>query len=170
MALAASQILVEGGDLTHRKVAARAGVPLGATTYYFANLDELRAAGLEHIAHELDASIANLEGEVRASHGDPAVLAGLLHEYLSDHAEVAADTALYLAAVHDPELRPLARRWFEGLIALATRWVDPTTARMLALYIDGAGMYASLHDEPLTLAELTAAFNAILLRSKEVTS
>src|SRR4051812_7519765 len=46
------------GRTTHRMVAARAGVPLGATTYYFPTLGDLVAAGLalvsDSIAQDLE--------------------------------------------------------------------------------------------------------------------
>ncbi|MFB9840394.1 TetR/AcrR family transcriptional regulator, partial [Actinoallomurus acaciae] len=38
------------GGLTHRAVAARAGVQLGSTTYHFATLDDLSRAALAHAA------------------------------------------------------------------------------------------------------------------------
>jgi DNA-binding transcriptional regulator YbjK len=46
---AAADLLTDGGPpaVTHRAVAARAGVPLGSTTYYFADRDELLAAAIE---------------------------------------------------------------------------------------------------------------------------
>lgn len=49
---AAAELLVEGGfdALRHRAVADRAGLPLSSTTYYFASLDELVAAAVEHHA------------------------------------------------------------------------------------------------------------------------
>jgi DNA-binding transcriptional regulator YbjK len=46
---AAADLLTDGGPpaVTHRAVASRAGVPLGSTTYYFADRDELLAAAIE---------------------------------------------------------------------------------------------------------------------------
>lgn len=48
---AAAGVALEQGlsGVSHRAVAAAAGVPLGSTTYYFASLDELRAAGVERL-------------------------------------------------------------------------------------------------------------------------
>ncbi|MGH3880816.1 MAG: TetR/AcrR family transcriptional regulator [Actinophytocola sp.] len=47
---AAAGLLVEGGfdAVRHRAVAERAELPLSSTTYYFASLDELVAAAVEH--------------------------------------------------------------------------------------------------------------------------
>ena len=51
---AAADLLLEQGlaALSHRAVAARAGLPLAATTYYFASVDDLRDEALEHVADE----------------------------------------------------------------------------------------------------------------------
>ena len=48
---AAAAFALEHGiaALSHRQVAAAAQVPLGSTTYYFASLDELRAAAVERM-------------------------------------------------------------------------------------------------------------------------
>ena len=45
------------GRTTHRAVAARAGLPLGATTYYFPTLDDLIVAGLRQAAEAVDADL-----------------------------------------------------------------------------------------------------------------
>lgn len=49
---AAADLLLEQGlaALSHRAVAARAGLPLAATTYYFGSVDDLRDEALEHVA------------------------------------------------------------------------------------------------------------------------
>lgn len=49
---AAARLLVREGlhSLTHRAVAAEAGLPLAAATYYFADLDEVEAAAAGQIA------------------------------------------------------------------------------------------------------------------------
>ena len=51
---AAARLLVREGlhSLTHRAVAAEAGLPLASTTYYFADLGELEAAAAGHIAEQ----------------------------------------------------------------------------------------------------------------------
>jgi DNA-binding transcriptional regulator YbjK len=49
---AAAGLLLEHGlaALSHRAVAARAGLPLASTTYYFRSADDLRDAALHHVA------------------------------------------------------------------------------------------------------------------------
>ncbi len=49
---AAADLLLEQGltALSHRAVAARAGLPLASTTYYFASAEDLRDEALQHIA------------------------------------------------------------------------------------------------------------------------
>ena len=59
---AAAELIVEIGvdAITHRKVAERAQVPLGATTQYFATLDDLRAAALAALVSHVDAQMLSL--------------------------------------------------------------------------------------------------------------
>ena len=66
----------------------------------------------------------------------------------------ALKVALYIGALARPELVALSRRWFDGLVTLLSTFTDPTTARLLAVFVDGACMHAALHDEPLDLALL----------------
>lgn len=160
---AAADLLVESGsDITHRRVAERAGVPLGSTTYYFANLDELRAAALELIADGLAADLAEFEEQATVAQGDPAVLAQLTHAYLTDRHQLGADLALYGAALRLPEIRPLVARWLDGTVAVLSTWTDPATARLLGIFLDGAGLHAALGEEPLDLADITRAITALL--------
>ncbi len=51
---AAADLVIEHGlgALSHRVVAARAGLPLASTTYYFTSADDLRDEALSHIAEE----------------------------------------------------------------------------------------------------------------------
>jgi len=157
---AAAGILVDGGsgELSHRRVAERAGVPLGATTYYFASLAELEEAALAELAAKLEADIAEMARLVPAEPGDPgavtAELAAGLHAYLSDRDKVRADCALYTAATRRPALRPLALGWFEAFTRILRRYTDERTAQAIAMFCDGAGVHAMLHDEPVDAAFL----------------
>ncbi|MFE6389670.1 TetR/AcrR family transcriptional regulator [Nocardiopsis dassonvillei] len=159
---AAAELILESGDLTHRQVAARAKVPLGSTTYYFASLGDLRAAALEQLADEINDELAVIAQQVAEADGDPRVLAGLLHAYLSNTDQVRADAALYSNAAQDPALRHLALRWFDGFVQMASAWTDPVTAHNIGVYIDGVTLHATLADEPLDLTTLTRGLTALL--------
>lgn len=159
---AAADLLVEDGDLTHRRVAERAQVPLGATTYYFSSLEDLREAALELLAQEINDELIEIGRQAARTGGQPAVLAALLHAYLSDTAQVRIDAALYTAAVHRPALRPLATRWFEGFVDMLTAWTDPASARAIAMFVDGASLHALLQGEPLELDTLTRTLTVLM--------
>ncbi|MFD0888699.1 TetR/AcrR family transcriptional regulator, partial [Streptosporangium algeriense] len=83
---AAAELLIEdeGAELTHRRAAERAGVPLGATTYYFSSLDELREEALKHLAERVEADLRETAAELAAGRCEPERLAEMLHAYMSD--------------------------------------------------------------------------------------
>ncbi|ONI89345.1 TetR family transcriptional regulator [Actinosynnema sp. ALI-1.44] len=159
---AAADLLVEGGDLTHRRVADRAGVPLGSTTYYFADLGELREAALNLLAEGLDEAFAETRQQTAEADGDPDVLASQLYDYLCDRDRLRADAALQGAALQRPELRHLERRWADNMAELLSAWTSPINARLVAAFVDGVGVHALLHDEPLDRAALSRAITALM--------
>src|SRR5699024_8552765 len=59
---AAAELIAEAGvgALTHRAVAARAGVAVGTTTRYFATIDDLRKHALEYLAASVEADLREL--------------------------------------------------------------------------------------------------------------
>jgi DNA-binding transcriptional regulator YbjK len=145
---------------THRAVAARAGLPLGATTYYFPTLDDLIAAGLRQVAGAVDADLrawsARLaEGarpesarqredrQAAADAGDLAhTLAELVRSYLADRRRARIEYELYVAAARDPGLRPLAEAWLHGLHALLEPHVGAPAARDVSAFLDGVMLQA----------------------------
>jgi DNA-binding transcriptional regulator YbjK len=161
---AATRVIAEAGlaGLTHRRVAEVAGVPVGSTTYYFKDLDELREAALA------DAARASIEGldqwaEALSDTPDfPGTLARLAAEYLADHDRYRACNELYTAASHRPELRPLARLWFDGLISILEPHTGRTAAQAAAIFIDGALLHALITGDPLSTAALGEALGKIL--------
>ncbi|MGI5228712.1 TetR/AcrR family transcriptional regulator [Actinoallomurus sp. CA-142502] len=150
------------GGLTHRAVAARAGVPLGATTYYFATLDDLSRAALAHAAHSAADGLRAWRQALRAGDDVAATVAALTEEYLADRDRALTETELYLAAVRRPELRPLARAWFDGLVDLLGAYADPGAAEAAAFLIDGALLRALSDQRPLDTAGLATALRAVL--------
>jgi DNA-binding transcriptional regulator YbjK len=156
---AATRVIAEAGlaGLTHRRVAEVANVPVGSTTYYFKDLDELCEAAL---ADATRASIEALDqwAEALAETTDlPRTLARLTAEYLADHDRYRACNELYTAASHRPELRPLARLWSDGVVDVLARHVSRDAARAMTVFIDGALLHALITDEPMSTQALTEA-------------
>ena len=105
------------GQLTHRRVAAEADVPVGSTTYYFSDLAALREAALAHAA---TTSADHLEQWRRELDEEPRLarrLARLTASIWPTPSRHRTLNELYLAAGHRAELQPLARLWPEGLVA-----------------------------------------------------
>ena len=101
------------GGLTHRAVAEQAEVPLGSTTYYYANRQALLAAAMEVAIAEFEQLIAGWAvglGRVNVT----SRLAELLRRQSAPGAareRLLVEFELYLAAARSVELRPLSQRW-----------------------------------------------------------
>ncbi|WP_336644973.1 TetR/AcrR family transcriptional regulator [Microbacterium sp. USHLN186] len=161
---AAAELIVEVGvgAVTHRLIAERAGVPLGATTQYFTTLDELRSEALLCLGAEVDARIAHIRAVLEQHGATPAVLTELIQQGLADARALAADGAVVTAAVDDPQLRALARRWSEQLTGFLVPVYGTRRATAAAVFIDGVLWHARIHDEPLSAALLEDALTGIL--------
>ena len=161
---AAAELIVEIGvdALTHRKVAARAGVPLGATTQYFDTLDDLRDAALDALATEVDLRLDATREAVVAEAVTPEVLAQLIHRALVDARSIQAERAVVTAAVHDPRVRELARHWSDEVVGFIAPVHGVDSARAAAAFIDGVLWHSQIHDEPLDEELIRDALAGIL--------
>jgi DNA-binding transcriptional regulator YbjK len=134
--------------VTHRAVAAEAGVPLAATTYYFGSKTELVQEALELViarSTEVVDERTAVDGEIGC---DELVerLAAFAEAQLDDReAPLIAQYELMLEAGRREHLRPLAERWSEaymgGLVELvrASPLPDPErSAELLSALIEGA--------------------------------
>jgi DNA-binding transcriptional regulator YbjK len=139
LASAAVEVIADSGvgRTTHRAVAARAGVPLGATTYYFPTLNDLVVAGLQQASDAMQAELDGWAGRLTAGNLAPT-LVELSRGYLADRPRAILEYEVYLAAARDEQLRPLAQAWLDGLYSLLTPLTDPFTARAVAMLLDGA--------------------------------
>jgi DNA-binding transcriptional regulator YbjK len=134
--------------VTHRAVAAEAGVPLAATTYYFASKAELVREALELV---IARSVDLVEQRTAVAGGlgcDQLVdrLTAFAAAQMDDpYAPLIAQYELMLEAGRRPELRPLAERWtiayMQGLTNLvrASPLPDPErSAELISALIEGA--------------------------------
>ena len=130
--------------LTHRAVAAEAGVPLAATTYYFASKDELLREALALLASE---EVARLEA-VRAALGTgrlPArdVAQGIAHVLAQQvgPSRAMAKFETYLEGSRRDELRAAAQQTIEAFVALAEGLYGPEVAPVIVASVDGLLMH-----------------------------
>ena len=115
----------QGPDaLTHRAVAEQAGVPLSATTYYFASKEELFREAVALAAREEVERLEDLVLALAPRALTPADWAREVAALLSAdlEAEPARPVAFYelvLEAARTPSLRPEVARWEEAHLRLA---------------------------------------------------
>ncbi|WP_353116226.1 TetR family transcriptional regulator [Microbacterium sp.] len=161
---AAAELIVEVGvdAITHRMVAARADVPLGATTQYFDTLDDLRAAALKTLVAQIDEQMAEVRAVVAEHGATPAVLARIVHDGLADAKSAEADRAVVTAAISDPQLRALARRWSSQLAGFFEAEHGDDRALAAAVFINGTIWQAHLDDAPLPARTIELALAGIL--------
>lgn len=147
--------------ITHRLVAAEAGVPVGSTTYYFADLADLTEAALAETAVATRDALAAWAEQLAGSADLPATLSALTAGCLDHPEQMLTVNELYLAATRHPELRPLAQVWFDGLVDILTPHIGPTAARATAIYLDGVLLHALSSDFPVDMTALTAPLAAL---------
>jgi DNA-binding transcriptional regulator YbjK len=167
LAAAAIEVIAEVGigRTTHRAVAARAGLPLGATTYYFPTLDDLIAAGLRQATEAVHADLEGWAVQLREAADLPATLAGLARTYLADRGQAQIEYELFVAAARDPALRPLAEAWLTGMSDLLEPHVGGPTARTIVALLDGAILHALVTASDLDTEPLTAAIRRLTSRA-----
>lgn len=140
IARAAIDVVAERGveGVTHRAVAAAAGVPLGSTTYHFATLDDLLAVALRTAAEEHIARLRAWAQELPADADLAGALAGLLVRGLADERpRTVVGYELYVAALHRPHLRSASTAWDEALAKFFAARTDLVTGRLLAAIFCG---------------------------------
>lgn len=166
ISLAALEVVGERGveGLTHRAVAAAAGVPLGSTTYHFKTLDDLLVAAIEEAKHATDDELIEWsEALHRAGDKDlPRALATYVLDALTNHwGRTVVEIELYMAALRRPQLLELSRKWDENLVTVLEQHTEPETARVLALVVDGVFVRAMIHGKP-SVEEVESVFRRVV--------
>ncbi|MFE0450162.1 TetR/AcrR family transcriptional regulator [Streptomyces sp. NPDC058914] len=150
--------------VSHRKIAARAGVPLGSMTYHFSGMDDLLREAFgrftDHIVAVFDAHLAAPANPEQARQA----VADLVH-VLSEGSgrDLVLTQELYTLAARQPAYRELTHEWMRRSRVHLEKHFDPDTARQLDALIEGLTLHRALsrqpHDRTLTLeaiARITA--------------
>ncbi|CAN5462985.1 hypothetical protein BH10ACT4_BH10ACT4_05650 [soil metagenome] len=161
------RVLENGGPgaVTHRAVAAEAGVPLAAATYYFASIDDLLVSALLRVTRQQVDLFAHLES------GSLADAAAVLREWVyGSRASAIAQYELLFLAMRRDGLREAADLWYRALENAIDPFVpDPRRARVVALAIDGLILRMLWRGEPESASEVEAALRDILRSADSAT-
>ncbi|RDI75315.1 TetR-type HTH domain-containing protein [Gaiella occulta] len=151
------------GALTHRAVAREAGVPLAATTYYFASKDDLvREAFAFAMAEDVAAlqaeSLLPTRGELTAGALAQRLTALMASRIGDDRATLLVQYALELEAARRSELTALSRAWtaaYVGAVAPALAALGSADPKLDAWIVVTA--LAGMELESLASGEVDAA-------------
>jgi TetR/AcrR family transcriptional regulator, regulator of biofilm formation and stress response len=146
---AALDVLVTDGaaGITHRKVAARADVPLGSVTYHFSSLAELQAQAFARYVEQRTAEFEDLFTDVASREELIQVLVELVQQGPSRRRSAILGFELHLAALRNPELRALTQKWSRDSRATLGRVTSPEIAGRLDALLEGLIMHALLATE-----------------------
>ena len=169
---AAASLLVDEGftAISHRAVAARAGLPLASTTYYFESADDLRDAALHHVAdawgERADAVVEALAAELDAGAAARAVVSIIGADWPGP--EVLLMYERYLEAGRHERLRPVVSAWNSRLRDLVREVLqraglpaDEDRARLVLALADGVAVAALAEGTPPDAA-VTAALDHLM--------
>ncbi|MEU2731967.1 TetR family transcriptional regulator [Streptomyces griseoviridis] len=146
---AALDVLARDGvaGITHRKVAARADVPLGSVTYHFASLTELCARAFARYVQQRITEYGALLAEATSREELIDVLVDQVREVPSRHRSAILGFELRLAALRDPALRALTQEWSRSSREALARLTGPETAARLDALLEGMIMHTLLSTE-----------------------
>ncbi|MCX4870196.1 TetR family transcriptional regulator [Streptomyces sp. NBC_00257] len=146
--------------VSHRKIAARADVPLGSMTYHFSGIDEVLREAFRHFTGHIVALFdEHLAAPADRDQAREAV-ADLIHA-LSDGSrrDLILTQELYTLAARRPCYRELTHEWMARSRSHLEKHFDPDTARQLDALIEGLTLHRALaaepHDRLLTLDAVT---------------
>ena len=61
---------------------------------------------------------------------------------------------LYIAAIRRPALQELSYEWDRSLFRVLTQFIDPVTAEVLAMTVDGLALQSMIRGRPLRVSEV----------------
>jgi DNA-binding transcriptional regulator YbjK len=145
------RIVADGGvaAVTHRRVAAAAGVALSSTTWHFATKADILVAALRWTARREVARIGAIAERLGSADFDSAAWADELGDWVVEQVSRDRDVAvalyrLQIELLGRPEARAVHREWGEGLQTLGERVLQQSTThspdldtRLVVAALDG---------------------------------
>jgi DNA-binding transcriptional regulator YbjK len=158
------RVIIAGGlaGLTHRAVAEEAKVPLGSTTYYFANRNDLLVAAMR-IATGVERDLI-----ARYVDSDEGTLAQRLATFLAAQTanrasrnRLRAAYELYVVAARSRALQKISAQWDSVLRDAIASHCDQETARHLYTAVSGLALESAVADVRVDVRNATRLLERI---------
>lgn len=179
---AALEVIVEHGvyRTTHRRIAARAEVPLGSVTYHFTNLDDVLARAFARLMDRMSAQYRErMENASSRAEAEAAVVDLICGPTYASPTHVSSAYVskeqmvllfeMYTYARHNAAVADLTRTWlYTSRESLALHF-SPDTAKALDVLIEGWPIHATFERTPPEREVVAAAVHAIsmVMESRE---
>ncbi len=122
------RVIAAGGpdEVTHRRVAAEAAVPLGSTTYYFASRDELVRDAFRHYVGKVFAFLGTVERDVprRGTEDVVEFLTEVARREVADPESLLIEYELIVRAARDPVLAAAFNDYARALESRLAEWLE----------------------------------------------
>lgn len=143
----ALDVIVEHGlaGLTHRKVAAAAGVPLGSMTQHFTGIEELAHQAFAYHVKRVAADFEKVFRDATdAEDAREALVAIAFSDSVGSSRSLRIVHELYAYADRNPDLHLMVANWIEEVRATLETHFAPLTARALNALLEGVTMHNAL--------------------------
>ena len=160
----ALEVIVEYGvaGTTHRRVAAAAGVPLGSTTDYVADLHDLLGAAFGRYADEISERFEARLGRACTAAEAITEVTGFMLDDFQEPRDLALSYELYAYAIRRPAVKCFVEAWFARSQQALARFFDPMTARLVDTFLEGVFTYRGLAGESSNREEIRQALGRLV--------
>lgn len=148
--------------VTHRKVAAEAGVSLSATSYHLSNMDSIL---LESMEHYVDVARRRYEEGLATPTTSEEMVEALMQFIRRIHQDSAETTVmyeLYAQAARDSRYKELLERWSQSFIDYVCMLYPPDVAAMALAINEGAIFLRHLTTHPLSEDQIRRMLHGVL--------
>ena len=148
--------------VTHRKVAAEAGVSLSATSYHLSNMDSILFESMERY---VEVARQRYEERFTASTTREEMIEAILlliTRLHKDDAEATVMYELYAQAARDPRYRELVERWSQSTVDYISTLYPRDIAAMAEAILEGAIFLRKLSSHPLKEEQIRSMLQGVL--------
>ncbi|MEV7425879.1 MULTISPECIES: TetR/AcrR family transcriptional regulator [unclassified Streptomyces] len=162
---AALDVIADSGvhRTTHRKIAARAEVPLGSLTYYFDGMDDLLAQAFARLADTMSLLYRQtVQAAGSRAEAEEAVVELICGPAYATTRDMTLIFEMYAYANHNEAVSVTTRTWLERSRDSLALHFTPGVSRALDALVEGWPMHRAFDEAPLDRRLVAGTVHAIV--------